>query len=134
MCTDASVCTALVFQWCRMPRTGACVQYDDEAHASVLHALSRCQVVAKIGNFGSAVCVQRDGVRTAAAAAARCMAPEVAQGKRLHQASDVYSFGVIMWELITGHSTCAWATAQTATRNEQHCLCDICWPWTCFHG
>ena len=80
------------------------LHYDKQAHSSLLDALCKCAVSAKVNNFGAAVCIQR-GVHDAMRE--RYVAPEVAAGKRLHQSSDMYALGVIMWELSRACLLCA---------------------------
>ena len=78
------------------------MQYDPATSASVDDAIETGRLEPRVTEFGMNRRILGPPTGAAAAAAAPYVAPEVAQGSRLHLAADVFSFGVIMWEVMMG--------------------------------
>lgn len=79
------------------------VQYDESKCADADEALQAGAASVKISELGMSRRMQGSS-RSSPGLLTMYVAPEVAEGSRLHLAADVYSFGVIMWELMMGCS------------------------------
>jgi serine/threonine protein kinase len=79
----------------------------------------------KVGDFGAAAPVARDGAGHPIIGTARYMAPEQAAGRQTSAASDVYALGVIMREMLTGEADPA-AVLAPAVGPELRAILDRC--------
>jgi serine/threonine protein kinase len=77
------------------------VQYDETKCSDADEALQTGAAVVKLSELGMSRRMQGSSCSNRSLLTVY-VAPEVAEGSRLHLAADVYSFGVIMWELMMG--------------------------------